>query len=219
MQGPGGAKAAQLLSEKQALAQMHTLGLPPKDARPGTHLLQDGGAVVVHQERAYRIDHLDSSCVDALRGAPEVLAKNFLQASEAIQKSQEISRLAALSRSAAAIAASPVLACSGGGALQDRLAFLKRSCDEWSAARSKVAKLMHQRKARADQVAALQMQLSTMKDVLAKDTEAVSSATKEEKQMAQGKRKIVLALSAELHGAVAGLARLREAVSKAGSRS
>lgn len=215
MQGPGHARAVQLLSEKQALAQMQTLGLPPKDAKPGAHLLQDGGAVVVHQERAYRVNHLDAGCVHALRAAPEALMANFLRASEAIQTSQEIARLTSLSKSASAVANSPVLACSGAKTLRDRLAFLNRSCDEWSAARSKVAKLMHQRKARADQIENLQKQLSTMKDVLTKDTEAVAIATKEEKRMAQSKRKIVLALSAEINGEVAGLARLRKSVSTA----
>ena len=213
MSGPDN-EAAQLLSEKQAVDQLQTLGLPPKDAKPGMHLLRDGGAIVVHQERAYRVNHLDPTCVHALRTAPKALLSNFIDAAEAIQKSQEIARLTSVSKSAAAIANSAIVACPGAKVLRERLAFLQRSCDEWASARNKVAKLMHQRKARADQIESLKKQLSTMTDVLAKDTEAVASATKAEKRMASMKQKLVLALSVETSGEVTSLASLQKSVAR-----
>ena len=74
---------------------------------------------------------------------------------------------------------------------------------------------MHQRKTRSNQIESLKQQLSTLVDVLAKDTEAVTAAARNETRVAAMKQQMVLALSADLHEEVARLLRLRRALGQA----
>jgi len=213
MGGPD--SAARVYSKQQLGGQLQALGLPGKDAIPGFHVVPGGGAVVVQPVEGYRLQRLDEKCVRALEAAGHEAFQRFAAAARAVQHSQEISNLDALSAAAEALRQSPLASCNDGDALTNRLKILQKSCESWSAARTKVARLLHQKKSRELQLQKLRQQLSTATDVLAKDQEAVHAASAAEKQVAQRKRGLVLGLAAEMEQEVKGLEKLQKTVLRA----
>jgi len=213
MGGPD--SAARVYSKQQLGGQLKALGLSGKDAISGFHVVPGGGAVVVQPVEGYRLQRLDEKCVRALEAAEHEAFQRFAAAARAVQHSQEISNLDALSAAAEALRQSPLASCSDGDALTNRLKILQKSCESWSAARTKVARLLHQKKSRELQLQNLRQQLSTATDVLAKDQEAVQAASAAEKQVAQRKRGLVLGLAAEMEQEVKGLEKLQKTVLRA----
>ena len=206
--GPDGEE--RLLTKDQASERLRQWGLPASDAkRVGLHYKSNGSAVWVQHENAYRVRELNATCVNDLKGKGKQIIQAFLQASQKTAQSQDIENLSTLSRASTNIRESGLVACSNGSTR--RLELLSHACDEWAQARSTVARLMHQTKARKSKIEALKQQLATMQDVLAKDQDAVEEAKKKEETMAHKKHALVAALSAEISQDMRGLSALLDA--------
>ena len=191
---------AQLLTKQQMTKELSELGITTEvGTRTGLHLSKNGGAVVVEEEAAFRVRRLSAACVQTFRKKSKGVLKQFEHSADNMLRSQEIANIEGVVSASSALKTSGVLACSSTGELfARRLDVLTDACNAWRDARSKVARLMHQAKARKLQIEALNKKLATMHDVLRKDTDAVESASIAEQKIAAVKRPLVMGLIREV---------------------
>lgn len=195
MGGPGGSQDP-LMTKQETMREMKKMGLPVKDAKSGLHRLEDGGAVLVQEEHGFRVQRLDGPCVEALQRSGARDLHEFMNSANALEGTQDIATLRRTVRAISALENSP-LTCVRSRALQERLKLLKISCTDWGRAREAVARLMHVRKGHEEELHKRARQVAMLKDVLAKDREAVEQASRHEHAVARRKQRLIFGLLRE----------------------
>ena len=201
----GGAEGREiLLNQAQVTSRLASMGLSTNSS-PGFHLLPGGGAVVIRKEQGYTLQRVDGECLNAARALGNAAVRKFAEAAHRIMQSQQIANLSALIDAIKELQTSGIIKCSSSQSFAARLEILTRACEEWAAARSKVARLLHQTKARQLQIEMLKKKVDTLRDALGKDKDAVSAAMAVENGIVTNKKELILSLTHELREEAADL--------------